>query len=94
MSCEIIKTSIVKSSQILNGIGIDLMSIMIDDSRQLTDLVEAIVVITALQISLIDLFNELGIRADGYVGHSLGEIAAAYCDGCLDRKQAILSKFE
>jgi acyl transferase domain-containing protein len=37
---------------------------------------------TAIQIALIDLLSSFGITADKVVGHSSGEIAAAYVPTC------------
>lgn len=46
---------------------------------------------TAVQVGLVDLWRQtFGIRADKVVGHSSGEIAAAYAAGAIDAAQAIL----
>ncbi|KAL2849435.1 hypothetical protein BJX68DRAFT_267283 [Aspergillus pseudodeflectus] len=44
---------------------------------------------TALQLALVDLLESLGVQATTVVGHSSGEIAAAYCIGALDRRLAL-----
>ncbi|KAF5878447.1 putative polyketide synthase protein [Botrytis fragariae] len=44
---------------------------------------------TALQIALVDLLNYIGISFSVVVGHSSGEIAAAYTTGCISAKDAI-----
>ena len=43
---------------------------------------------TALQVALVDLLRAWGIVPDAVVGHSSGEIAAAYCAGFLSRQHA------
>lgn len=40
--------------------------------------------LVALEIGLVDLLRSRGIRPDAVVGHSVGEVAAAYCAGYLD----------
>ena len=45
--------------------------------------------ITALQIALVDLLQEMGIRPQIVIGHSSGEIAAAYAAGVLSQKAAM-----
>lgn len=45
---------------------------------------------TAIQIALVDLLESLSIRPSRVIGHSSGEIAAAYAAGALDRDSAIL----
>ncbi|KAH8588309.1 beta-ketoacyl synthase domain-containing protein [Bisporella sp. PMI_857] len=42
---------------------------------------------TALQIALVDLLQQWGVSPSAVVGHSSGEIAAAYCAGIISRGQ-------
>src|SRR5262249_25049321 len=42
----------------------------------------------ALQAGLVMSLRERGVRPHGVCGHSVGEVAAAYCAGILDRPQA------
>lgn len=44
---------------------------------------------TAVQIGLVDLWVSLGIKPDSVVGHSSGEIAAAYAAGAITAEDAI-----
>ncbi|KAL1475743.1 hypothetical protein MTO96_037061, partial [Rhipicephalus appendiculatus] len=44
-------------------------------------------------VALVDVLFALGLRPDGIVGHSLGEIAAAYADGSLTAAQAVLCAY-
>lgn len=43
---------------------------------------------TVLQVALVDLLKQWGIRPSAVTGHSSGEIAAAYCLGALTSKDA------
>ncbi|ENH75836.1 Lovastatin nonaketide synthase [Fusarium oxysporum f. sp. cubense race 1] len=45
---------------------------------------------TAIQIALVDLLESLSIRPSRVVGHSSGEVAAAYAAGALSRDNAII----
>jgi acyl transferase domain-containing protein len=45
---------------------------------------------TAVQIALVDVFSAAGIEPYAVVGHSNGEIAAAYAAGALTAKEAII----
>lgn len=45
---------------------------------------------TAIQIALVDLLESFSIRPSRVVGHSSGEVAAAYAAGALSRENAIL----
>ncbi|KUL89300.1 hypothetical protein ZTR_03817 [Talaromyces verruculosus] len=49
--------------------------------------------VTALQLALVDLFHSSGINPQGVVGHSSGEIAAAYAAGYVSKADAIKIAF-
>lgn len=51
------------------------------------------VVCTALQIGIVDLLALWSIRATGVVGHSSGEMAAAYAAGCITAAEAIAAAY-
>lgn len=40
-----------------------------------------------------DLLTSLGITPDGIVGHSAGELACAYADGCFTAEQTVLAAY-
>jgi acyl transferase domain-containing protein len=44
---------------------------------------------TAIQVALVDLLRDFGIRPVGVLGHSSGEIAAAYAAGFIDQEAAV-----
>ncbi|KAL4957422.1 polyketide synthase [Aspergillus filifer] len=48
---------------------------------------------TALQIALVDALRAVGIEPDAVVGHSSGEIAAAYAAGALTAGEAIVAAY-
>lgn len=48
---------------------------------------------TALQIALVDAFSAVGVKAGAVVGHSSGEIAAAYAAGVLTASEAIAAAY-
>ncbi|OAQ63678.2 polyketide synthase [Pochonia chlamydosporia 170] len=45
---------------------------------------------TAVQIGLVDLFKSLGVEPYAVVGHSSGEVAAAYAAGVITAREAII----
>ncbi|KAL9626525.1 MAG: hypothetical protein Q9204_007235, partial [Flavoplaca sp. TL-2023a] len=49
---------------------------------------------TAVQIGLVDLFATIGVEPAAVVGHSSGELAAAYAAGALTAKEAIIGAYE
>eukprot|EP01122_Echinamoeba_exundans_P006243 TRINITY_DN1719_c0_g3_i2.p1 TRINITY_DN1719_c0_g3~~TRINITY_DN1719_c0_g3_i2.p1 ORF type:complete len:2443 (-),score=702.65 TRINITY_DN1719_c0_g3_i2:40-7368(-) len=46
-----------------------------------------------LQIALVDLWTSFGVRPDVVVGHSFGEMAAAYASGVCSREQIVETAF-
>ena len=48
---------------------------------------------TALQIALVDLLDSIGIRPQTVIGHSSGEIAAAYAAGIISHQDALQVSF-
>ncbi|KAJ5259397.1 hypothetical protein N7478_012378 [Penicillium angulare] len=48
---------------------------------------------TAVQIALVDIYASVGIRPAAVLGHSSGEIAAAYAAGGLSAREAIIVAF-
>ncbi|KAL8803996.1 MAG: hypothetical protein Q9200_006002 [Gallowayella weberi] len=48
---------------------------------------------TVLQIALITLLRDWGVKPDRVVGHSSGEIAAAYCTGAISHRSALKIAF-
>ncbi len=49
--------------------------------------------VTALQLCILSLLESWGVKPSAVVGHSSGEIAAAYAAGFLDRASAIKAAF-
>uniref|UniRef100_T1JE63 Fatty acid synthase n=1 Tax=Strigamia maritima TaxID=126957 RepID=T1JE63_STRMM len=94
MCVDVFKQSIEKSGEFLKPFDINLYDLIVKSTEEsLSNLVNVFVLITAIQVALVDLLNHLGVRPDGIVGHSLGETACAYADGCLTREQTVLAAY-
>jgi acyl transferase domain-containing protein len=87
------RKSILKSDKILKGLGCGwslLEELLRDDSTSRVNQSEiSQPASTAVQIALVDLLCELAIRPQAVLGHSSGEISAAYASGALSHKMAI-----
>ena len=46
-----------------------------------------------VQVALVDVLRTLGIRPDGMIGHSVGDLVCAYADGCQTAEETILSTY-
>ncbi|KAI0116548.1 putative polyketide synthase [Nemania sp. FL0031] len=63
------------------------------ESNQINDANRSQPACTAVQIALVDLLRSWGVNPTAVVGHSSGEIAAAYAAGLLSAHQAILAAY-
>ncbi|XP_054169344.1 fatty acid synthase-like [Oppia nitens] len=79
----------------LEQFGIDLWHLLLsdDDTALKKCPTNAFVAITSMQIALYDTFCLLGIEVVGIIGHSFGEVACAYADGCLTLEQTVLTAY-
>jgi acyl transferase domain-containing protein len=87
------RKSILKSDNILKGLGCKwslLEELLRDDSTSRISQSEiSQPASTAVQIALVNLLGELAIRPQAVLGHSSGEISAAYTAGALSHEMAI-----
>lgn len=95
MPLQPFRDSVLKSESILAGLGASARGwslqeqIFSDGPSRLGEAEIAQPATTCLQIALVDLLRSLGIDASTVVGHSSGEIAAAYAAGSLDHRGAV-----
>ena len=91
MPIKIFADKIEECHQILQPFGIDIKHLLIsDDKESMSSMTNKFCATTAIEIALFDVLRELNITVDGIIGHSFGEIAAAYADDCLTTKEALL----
>ena len=91
MPIKIFADCIEKCHQILAPRGIDLKHLLLsDDKNSMSSMTNKFCATTAIEIALMDVIKALDIVPDGIIGHSFGEIAAAYADGCLTAEEALL----
>jgi acyl transferase domain-containing protein/NADPH:quinone reductase-like Zn-dependent oxidoreductase len=64
-----------------------------DDSSRINSPEYSQPLCTAVQIALVDLMSSYGLHPTAVVGHSSGEIAAAYCAGALSDTSAMKAAF-
>lgn len=94
---EVFRVSLQETNTILTGLGCqwdlfkELSKSQEDSGIGTGELAQPVT--TAIQIALVDLFASFGICANRVVGHSSGEIAAAYAAGRLDRLAAVQVAF-
>ncbi|CAG2163067.1 unnamed protein product, partial [Oppiella nova] len=91
MPIKIFADKIEECHEILKPYDIDLKHLLLsDDKNSMSNMTNKFCATTAIEIALCDVIQALGIIPDGIMGHSFGEIAAAYADGCLNTREALL----
>ncbi|XP_054925826.1 fatty acid synthase-like [Dermacentor andersoni] len=95
MQFDVFARSIQTSHDLLaRNFGLDLIDLVTSvEPRGPETVANVLVSITAIQVALVDVIYALGLRPDGIVGHSLGEIASGYADGGLTAEQAVLCAY-
>ncbi|KAJ5773647.1 ketoacyl-synt-domain-containing protein [Penicillium paradoxum] len=90
-------TSLRQSEKMLKAFGVDWSLLeMLSRSEETSRINESEIsqpVTTALQIALVELLESFSIQPDTVVGHSSGEIAAAYVVGALSHAEALCVSF-
>ena len=91
MPIKIFADKIEECHQILEPFGVNLKQLLLsDDKNSMSSMTNKFCATTAIEIALMDIMTALNIIPDGIMGHSFGEIAAAYADGCLTTREALL----
>ena len=92
MPIKIFSDKVEECHQIFSSeFGIDLKYLLLNEDKTTitSSILNKFCSTTALEICLFTLFKALDITADGIIGHSFGEIACAYADGCLTTREAL-----
>lgn len=88
------RQSILRSDDALKDTGLVVSRLLMEaDDTTFEDTVHAFVGLAAIQIAEIDLLTHLGLRPDGIIGHSVGELACGYADGSLSHSEAVLAAY-
>ena len=92
LKLDIFRQSIERCAKVLQPFGLDLVQILSSSSEaDFDDPTISFVGIAAIQVALVDLLQVLKLNAEGFIGHSAGEIGCAYADGCLTAEDALLT---
>ncbi|VVC27330.1 Hypothetical protein CINCED_3A023543 [Cinara cedri] len=86
--------AIHKAAAILQPKGFDLIGTLSSkDESTFENPLNSALSIIAMQVALVDLLKSLGIEPDGFLGHSVGEIACAYTDGAFTIEQTMMISY-
>ena len=91
MPIKIFADKVEECHQILSEFGMDLKNLLLSEDKTIISTMTAkFCATTAIEIALFEVLKALDITPDGIIGHSFGEIACAYADGCLPTKEAMI----
>ncbi|XP_017047341.1 fatty acid synthase [Drosophila ficusphila] len=94
MQLEVFRKSIEHCAEVLAKVDFDLIDVLTRSTESTFDnMLYSFVSVSAVQVALTDLLRLLNIRPDGIIGHSAGELGAAYMDGCLTAEQTVLAAY-
>jgi fatty acid synthase len=94
MPIDIFANKIEECAQILKPFNVDLKHMLLnDDKNSMSTMTNKFIATTSMQIALVEVLQKLDITPDGIIGHSFGEIACAYTDGCLTTEEAVLTSY-
>ncbi|KAK3911268.1 Fatty acid synthase [Frankliniella fusca] len=92
LAVPVFAETIDRLQAVLEPRGLDLRAILTETGPAAFDsIMKSFVGITACQIALTNVLFAVGLRPDGIIGHSVGELGCAYADGCLTEEQALLA---
>ena len=90
MQSRIFADKVEECHQCLNEFGINLKHLLLsEDKNTISTMISKFCSTTAIEIALFEVLKALNIRPEGIIGHSFGEIACAYADGCLTTREAL-----
>ncbi|KAH8298247.1 hypothetical protein KR018_011847 [Drosophila ironensis] len=94
MQVEVFRNSINYCAEVLSAVGFDIIESLIRSTEDtFKNMLYSFVTVSAVQVALTDLLLSMGIQPDGIIGHSAGELGAAYMDGCLTAAQTVLAAY-
>jgi fatty acid synthase len=94
MPLKVFSNKVEECHQILIEFGVDLKYLLLsEDVTAISTMTAKFCATTAIEIALFEVLKSLDITPDGIIGHSFGEIACAYADGCLTTFEAMVTTY-
>ena len=94
MPIEIFRNKVEECHEILEEFNVDLKYLLLSENKNaISTMTAKFCATTAIEIALFEVLKALDITPDGIIGHSFGEIACAYADGCLTTREAMITTY-
>lgn len=94
MQLPIFAKTINYCHDLLLPLGLNLKDIITTtDEKTFENVLNSYVGIAAIEIALTDVLKAMGMEPDFIIGHSVGELGCAYCDGCFTAEETIMAAY-
>ena len=94
MPIDIFSNKVEECHQILTEFCVNLKYLLLSEEKNaISTMTAKFCATTAIEIALFEILKALDITPDGIIGHSFGEIACAYADGCLTTREAMITTY-
>uniref|UniRef100_A0A4W6CE03 Coiled-coil domain containing 57 n=1 Tax=Lates calcarifer TaxID=8187 RepID=A0A4W6CE03_LATCA len=93
MQLQDFRDSILRSDAALKDTGLVVSHLLMEADDATFEDTLVVRFVYFLKIAQIDLLTKMGLKPDGIIGHSVGELACGYADGSLSHSEAILAAY-
>lgn len=84
------RDTMLRANEVLKQYNISMTDLInSDDDKVFDHLTNSTLCISLTQVGIVNTFKALGLEPDGIIGHSVGELACSYADGCFTEEQLI-----
>ncbi|GAB6033129.1 hypothetical protein CHUAL_012739 [Chamberlinius hualienensis] len=84
------RDTILRANDILKRYNISMTDLIYSEDDKIFDtLTNSTLCISLTQVGIVNTLKAIGVEPDGIIGHSVGELACAYADGCFTEEQLI-----
>ncbi|OWF51822.1 Fatty acid synthase [Mizuhopecten yessoensis] len=94
MKFEVFRRSIERCDAVLQKHGLQLLKLIMEgEENTYESVLHSFVGLASIQVALTDMLLCMGIKPDGILGHSVGELGCGYADGSLTAEETVLAAY-
>ncbi|RWS23386.1 fatty acid synthase-like protein, partial [Leptotrombidium deliense] len=93
MQIEPFKKAIEECCQILESVSFDVKSVLSNTQTEYNNIIEALICTVTFQIATFETLTFIGVKADAFVGESIGEIITTYAQGHLSKYEVLWATY-
>ncbi|XP_033747566.1 fatty acid synthase-like [Pecten maximus] len=94
MKFEVFRQAIERCDTVLQKQGLHLQKMIMEGEENTYDSVlHSFVALASIQVALTDMLLCMGLKPDGILGHSVGELGCGYADGSMTAEETVLAAY-